>query len=81
MCRPLVATNVPGCREVVRHGINGFLCRPGDSKDLADQMQTVLQMSVAQLEQLGLSSRKWVEQRFDEKLVIDAYTQLLSEMY
>lgn len=80
MCRPLVATNVPGCREVVRHGFNGFLCRPRDSKDLADQMQALLQMPVAQLVQMGLSSRQWVEQRFDEKLVIDAYTQLIGEM-
>ena len=80
MGRPLVATDVPGCREVVRHGFNGLLCRPRDSQDLADQMQTILQMPAAKLAQMGRASRQLVEERFDEKLVIDAYLQVLDEI-
>jgi len=80
MGRPLVATDVPGCREVVRHGINGFLCRPRDSQDLAYQMQSILLLSNAQLAQMGNASRQWVEERFDEKRVIDAYQQALEEL-
>jgi glycosyltransferase involved in cell wall biosynthesis len=80
MGRPLVATDVPGCREVVRHGFNGLLCRPRDAQDLADQMQTILQLPAEQLTQMGLASRQWVEERFDEQLVIDAYLQVLDEI-
>jgi glycosyltransferase involved in cell wall biosynthesis len=80
MGRPLVATDVPGCREVVRHGLNGFLCQPRDSQDLADQMQAILQMPAAMLAQMGRASRQLVEERFDEKLVIDAYLQVLDEI-
>ena len=29
MARPLIATDVPGCREVVEDGVNGYLCEPG----------------------------------------------------
>ena len=80
MGRPLVATDVPGCREVVLHGFNGLLCRPRDSQDLADQMQAILQMPAAKLAQMGRASRQLVEERFDEKLVIDAYLQVLDEI-
>jgi glycosyltransferase involved in cell wall biosynthesis len=80
MGRPLVATDVPGCREVVRHGVNGFLCRPRDSQDLADQMQAILQLSDEALKQMGQSSRQWVQQKFDEKFVIDAYLKVLEEL-
>jgi glycosyltransferase involved in cell wall biosynthesis len=80
MGRPLVATDVPGCREVVKHGFNGFLCRSRDSQDLADQMQAILQMPAAQLTQMGQASRQWVEERFDEQLVIDAYLHALDEL-
>ncbi len=80
MGRPLVATDVPGCREVVRHGFNGFLCRARDSQDLADQMQAILNLSDLALAEMGQSSRKWVEQKFDEKFVIDAYLKVLEEL-
>lgn len=80
MGRPLVATDVPGCREVVRHGLNGLLCLPRDSHSLADQMQIILQMPATQLTQMGRASRQWAEQKFDEKLVIDAYMQLIDEL-
>ena len=34
MGKPLIATDVPGCRNVVEHGRNGFLCRVRDAEDL-----------------------------------------------
>ena len=80
MGRPLVATDVPGCREVVRHGFNGLLCLPRDAQDLANQMQAILQMSDAQLAKMGQASRQLVEERFDEQLVIDAYRKVLDEL-
>ena len=80
MGRPLVATDVPGCREVVRHGFNGLLCQPRDAQDLADQMQAILQMSDLELAQMGQASRQYVEDRFDEQRVIVAYLQVLDEL-
>lgn len=38
MARPLIATDVPGCREVVDNGVNGLLCKVRDAFDLAEKM-------------------------------------------
>jgi glycosyltransferase involved in cell wall biosynthesis len=40
--RPIVTTNVPGCREVVSDGENGFLVPPRDSLALADAIEKLL---------------------------------------
>lgn len=80
MGRPLIATDVPGCREVVRDGHNGFLCQSRNPKDLAKQMIKIVSMTAVQLQQMGLSSRKLVEQRFDEQQVIEQYRKVLSEI-
>jgi glycosyltransferase involved in cell wall biosynthesis len=80
MGRPLVATDVPGCREVIRHGFNGLLCRPRDSQDLAVRMQDILQMPTEQLAHMGQLSRQLVEEQFDEQRVIDAYMKELDEL-
>ncbi len=38
LARPIVTTDVPGCRDIVREGVNGFLCRPADAASLADAL-------------------------------------------
>ncbi len=44
MARPLIATDVPGCREVVEDGVNGFLCRVRDSASLAKAMKKLAEL-------------------------------------
>jgi glycosyltransferase involved in cell wall biosynthesis len=68
MGRPLIATNVPGCKEVVRHGFNGLLCEPRDANDLALKRSDLLELSQETLEQWGQNSRNLAEQIFEEKL-------------
>jgi glycosyltransferase involved in cell wall biosynthesis len=80
MARPLVATDVPGCREVVRHGINGLLCAPRDAQSLAEQMAAMLNMTDDALQQMATASRQWVQTYFDEQIVIDRYRQALADL-
>lgn len=78
---PCVATDVPGCREAVKHGVNGFLVPPKDPKNLAAAIDALL--GNAQLiKQFGLASRKMAENVFSTTLVnhqtIILYQQLLN---
>ena len=73
MARPLITTNVPGCKDVVDDGVNGFLCLPKDAQDLAVQMQRMLQLSGDELERMGRAGRSKVIEEYSEQLVIDNY--------
>ena len=78
--RPLIATDVPGCREVVHEGENGFLVPARDAAALAGAMERMLTLSSADRQVLGRASRALVECRFAEHLVTDAYAAALDEV-
>lgn len=77
MAKPLVATNVPGCREVVQPGVNGLLCRARSGTDLADKMLQMLQLSEEELEKMGCASRKIAIIKYDDRFVIDKYLKAI----
>lgn len=80
MGRPLIATDVPGCRQVVEHGKNGLLCKMKNAEDLASKMRTMAGLPEEVLHQFSINARKKVEQEFDESLVISKYLQTLSSI-
>jgi glycosyltransferase involved in cell wall biosynthesis len=73
MGRPIVATNVPGCREVVEDGVTGFLCEAKNADSLTQHIERMLLASHAQRAQMGVSGRAKVVQEFDENAVIERY--------
>lgn len=80
MGKPIITTDVPGCRNVVIDGVNGFLCRPRDTQSLHDQMRKFLALEVQDRTNMGIASRQLAEERFDEQFVISAYRQALMEL-
>ena len=64
MGRPVITTNVPGCRETVVEGVNGFLIPPRDPQTLADRMMRFLDQP-GLIESMGRESRRLAEERFD----------------
>ena len=73
MSRPLIATDVPGCRDLVSDGINGLLCAPRSADDLARAMNAMLAASDRERAAMGAAGRKLVEEQYDQRLVADAY--------
>lgn len=79
MAKPLIATDVPGCRHIVEDGRNGFLCAVRDSKSLADAMMRMVDLDEAARRGLGRQARARVEAEFDQRLVVDAYLEAIDE--
>ncbi len=77
LARPIVATDVPGCREVVDDGVSGFLCKPRNAVSLADAMERIGAAGFAGRERMGLAGRAKVEREYDEQIVIEAYREAL----
>jgi len=80
MARPLIATDVPGCREVVDDGVNGFLCKVRDSASLAKAMKKLTELSPSQRLAMGKAGRRKVENKFSETVVIRAYLDALDTL-
>lgn len=70
---PVVATDVGGVSEVVRHGETGFLCRPGDIA----AMTALLGQAIARRDELGVRARAWCLPRFGMEHVAGAWLDLL----
>ena len=69
MGKPIVTTDVPGCREVVENGINGFLVPPKDPLALADAIEKLV-LNPELREQFGLASRERAVKEFSSERVI-----------
>lgn len=77
MARPIIATDVTGCRDAVEDGINGFLCEVKNAASLAEKMQNMLSLAPARRVAMGLAGRRKVEAEFDEQLVIHKYVSAI----
>ncbi len=80
MGRPIVATDVPGCREVVAHGINGLLCEVRNANSLADRLAQMLDMDGEERRAMGERGRHKVMAEFDERVVINQYKDLIRNL-
>lgn len=80
MARPLIATDVPGNRQIVEHGINGLLCEARSHASLADAMETVGLMDPERREAMGNHGRSKVEREFSEQRVFEAYLDAIEQL-
>ncbi|WP_280540224.1 glycosyltransferase family 4 protein [Chromohalobacter sp. 11-W] len=69
--RPIITTDAPGCRETVKHGRNGLLVPPRDSRGLADAMESLLQRPRDVIVSMSEESLGLVRERFDVDRVND----------
>jgi glycosyltransferase involved in cell wall biosynthesis len=77
MATPMVASDVAGCREIVRDGDTGFLCAAQSAESLAEAMQAMLRLAPEERSAMGARARVKVEREFDQALVARAYLQAL----
>jgi glycosyltransferase involved in cell wall biosynthesis len=73
MARPVIAADVPGCRQAVLHSETGFLCEPRSGPALASAMIEFARLSPADRTALGLRGRRHVEERFSDDEVAASY--------
>lgn len=74
--RPIITTNVPGCKETVIDGVNGFLVPPWDAQSLAEKMIYFIE-NESEIERMGKESRFLAESKFDEDVFCDKLIKIL----
>jgi len=80
MEKPVVATDVPGCTELVDRGINGYLCDPRDSSSLTEAMENFLNLSQEEKKEMGRAGRRKMEAEFSLERVCRVYTEFLEKV-
>lgn len=71
--RPIVASHVPGCQDVVDDGISGFLCAARSVDQLAAAMARMLNLTDAQRSRMGMAGRERMHAKFDERAIVALY--------
>lgn len=68
--RSLITTDIPGCKEAVKEGVNGYLCKVGNEKSLEEKMNLFLCQSEETRKNMGIAGREYMKAYFDKKQVV-----------
>lgn len=71
--RPILASDVQGCREIVMDGVTGLKFEPHNVNSIVDAVEKFRNLSKEQRERMGIEGRKHVENNFSRDIVINAY--------
>jgi len=80
MGRPAITTDVPGCRDVVLHGVTGLICVARSHEALLLSLDQFASLPKDARKGLGLAARTRAEDLFDQKGVISRYNQALGQV-
>lgn len=73
--RAVIASDIPGCREIFEDGITGMGCEPRNSKSLIDAIERFISLSYEERKNMGLKARAKMEREFDRRRVTEAYLE------
>lgn len=77
MGRPLITSDIPGCKEAVIDGVSGLLCQPKNADSLHFAMKRFLSLSNEQRQAMGKAGRQHMEAVFDKNKVVEKTIQNL----
>ncbi len=80
MARPIIATDVAGCRDVVDDQDNGLLCKVSNAADLAEKMLHMARLPAERRLRMGAAGRHKAIARFDENIVITKYLSTIGQL-
>lgn len=76
--RPIITTNVVGCKEVINDGYNGFICEQKDVDSLALAMEKVINAPIEELIMMWENGRDLVQRKYSLDIVFKQYIETIS---
>ena len=76
--RPVIATNVPGCNRIIKNNFNGILCNARSDISLEKAINKFLNLPKNKRQKMGINGRKFVENEFNEKKVLNTYFKIIN---
>jgi glycosyltransferase involved in cell wall biosynthesis len=79
MAKPLIASDVPGCRDTVVNGQNGYLVKVKSPESLAEAIIKIINHSKEELIEMGKAGRTLAKKKFSKEIVISKYIAILTD--
>ena len=80
MAKPIITTDVPGCRETVDHGSNGYLIKAQQVEPLVSSIKDFLELSYEERHKMGEMGRLKAEKEFDDKKVANQICDIIEDV-
>lgn len=71
MGRPLITSNIHGCKEAVKDGVSGYLCKVKDKEDVLKKTNKFYELSYQTKKEMGINSYKHISKVFDKNKVVE----------
>ncbi len=80
MGRPIITTDIHGCKETVSNGISGLLCKVQDEESLYQKMKEFTLLTMNQRKEMGIKAREKIEKEFDKQVVVEKTVSAIFEI-
>lgn len=77
MCRPLITSDIHGCKEAVVDGISGLLTKVKDADALYEAIEKIILMSNDERVAMGIRGRRHMIERFDKEKVVETTKSII----
>ena len=78
--RPVIASDISGCREIFEDGVSGIAFAPRSAGALTDAIRAFLSLSYENRSSMGRRAREFVEQNFDRRRVVATYLEAVQRI-
>ena len=80
MEKPLIASNIPGCKEIIDDGYNGYLFEVKSLSALEKKVTIFMELDSKEKELMGKNSRKKMKKEFNRDIVINKYMKVINSI-
>ena len=77
--KPIITTDMPGCRSIVKNNYNGILVRPKNTEDIVRAVKFFIN-NPDKVNQYGKNGRELVKQKFDERIIVESTIKIYEEL-
>ena len=77
---PVIASNLPGVRNIIENGVNGFLTKPKNADDLTEKMHLILKDDGLK-KNMGINSRKIAEKKYSPEIVGNKLNKIFKNLW
>ena len=78
--RPVLASNIPGCKETFEEGLNGLGFKARSAEDLTNVLIKFIKLPYEKMKSMGTAGRSKMENEFDRNIVVNAYLEEINSV-